>query len=335
MLRKFHLCGLMFVQIKEYVEKTYIFRLQAQTSERFQSAERGRNQSDCFQSTGMFSDLNILLEFWTINLILCSVQTFFKLWHFPWCWDYEIILVLADVNQDPYFPHKNGLNYSKQWTRFCNDILWLFQFFISFTHCVFVFFVSRTSSRRHQIVSWVATEELDGYSICHCKVLYLSLLFDSHFQSNAIWAFVHVLIEIQSAFVAIARVMKAPGSLVLLSNSLNFSASACLYSWSHRSSYNHKNFCELAGMFTFDAGLQIAPPEAPVTGDIYIYVYIYAFGKGAVYFADMVSKSANYCYTSPSDPVGVLLLWSCQRYVRSHNLEYICTCFGRDNGYIA
>jgi poly [ADP-ribose] polymerase len=33
-------------------------------------------------------------------------------------------------------------------------------------------------------------------------------------------------------------------------------------------------------------GLRIAPPEAPVTG--------YMFGKG-IYFADMVSKSANYC----------------------------------------
>lgn len=46
-------------------------------------------------------------------------------------------------------------------------------------------------------------------------------------------------------------------------------------------------------------GLRIAPPEAPVTG--------YMFGKG-VYFADMVSKSANYCHTSQSDPVGILLL---------------------------
>ena len=46
-------------------------------------------------------------------------------------------------------------------------------------------------------------------------------------------------------------------------------------------------------------GLRIAPPEAPVTG--------YMFGKG-VYFADMVSKSANYCYASHVDPVGVLLL---------------------------
>ncbi|CAL8393165.1 unnamed protein product [Arctogadus glacialis] len=46
-------------------------------------------------------------------------------------------------------------------------------------------------------------------------------------------------------------------------------------------------------------GLRIAPPEAPVTG--------YMFGKG-VYFADMVSKSANYCHVSQLDPVGLLLL---------------------------
>lgn len=31
------------------------------------------------------------------------------------------------------------------------------------------------------------------------------------------------------------------------------------------------------------------------------------FGKG-VYFADMVSKSANYCHTSQADPVGLILL---------------------------
>ncbi|EPQ16369.1 Poly [ADP-ribose] polymerase 1 [Myotis brandtii] len=46
-------------------------------------------------------------------------------------------------------------------------------------------------------------------------------------------------------------------------------------------------------------GLRIAPPEAPVTG--------YMFGKG-IYFADMVSKSANYCHTSQGDPVGLVLL---------------------------
>eukprot|EP00698_Gefionella_okellyi_P015443 TRINITY_DN4356_c0_g4_i1.p1 TRINITY_DN4356_c0_g4~~TRINITY_DN4356_c0_g4_i1.p1 ORF type:complete len:688 (+),score=193.99 TRINITY_DN4356_c0_g4_i1:102-2165(+) len=46
-------------------------------------------------------------------------------------------------------------------------------------------------------------------------------------------------------------------------------------------------------------GLRIAPPEAPATG--------YMFGKG-VYFADMVSKSANYCCTSKASPVAVMLL---------------------------
>ncbi|KAM0850930.1 hypothetical protein ACQ4PT_052762 [Festuca glaucescens] len=49
----------------------------------------------------------------------------------------------------------------------------------------------------------------------------------------------------------------------------------------------------------FSQGLKIAPPEAPVTG--------YMFGKG-VYFADMFSKSANYCYASETSRSGVLLL---------------------------
>ena len=49
----------------------------------------------------------------------------------------------------------------------------------------------------------------------------------------------------------------------------------------------------------FSQGLRIAPPEAPVTG--------YMFGKG-VYFADMASKSANYCFTSRQQPTGILLL---------------------------
>ncbi|XP_037038851.1 poly [ADP-ribose] polymerase-like [Bradysia coprophila] len=46
-------------------------------------------------------------------------------------------------------------------------------------------------------------------------------------------------------------------------------------------------------------GLKIAPPEAPVTG--------YMFGKG-VYFADMSSKSANYCYTNINNTTGLLML---------------------------
>uniref|UniRef100_UPI00358E437B poly [ADP-ribose] polymerase 1 n=1 Tax=Myxine glutinosa TaxID=7769 RepID=UPI00358E437B len=46
-------------------------------------------------------------------------------------------------------------------------------------------------------------------------------------------------------------------------------------------------------------GLRIAPPEAPVTG--------YMFGKG-VYFADMVSKSANYCHANHANPTGLIML---------------------------
>ncbi|KAM9349501.1 poly [ADP-ribose] polymerase 2 [Symphorus nematophorus] len=46
-------------------------------------------------------------------------------------------------------------------------------------------------------------------------------------------------------------------------------------------------------------GLRVAPPEAPVTG--------YMFGKG-IYFADMSSKSANYCFANQNNHVGLLLL---------------------------
>jgi len=46
-------------------------------------------------------------------------------------------------------------------------------------------------------------------------------------------------------------------------------------------------------------GLRVAPPEAPVTG--------YMFGKG-IYFADMSSKSANYCYPTRSRAVGLVML---------------------------
>jgi len=45
-------------------------------------------------------------------------------------------------------------------------------------------------------------------------------------------------------------------------------------------------------------GLHIAPPEAPVTG--------YMFGKG-LYFADLSSKSANYCFPQRGRP-GLLIL---------------------------
>ena len=45
-------------------------------------------------------------------------------------------------------------------------------------------------------------------------------------------------------------------------------------------------------------GLKIAPPDAPVSG--------YMFGKG-IYFADMVSKSANYCHMQRGGSEGGLL----------------------------
>jgi len=54
------------------------------------------------------------------------------------------------------------------------------------------------------------------------------------------------------------------------------------------------NFCGILSQ-----GLRIAPPEAPVTG--------YMFGKG-IYFADMVSKSANYCHANYQKPEGIALL---------------------------
>ncbi|EGD75200.1 poly polymerase [Salpingoeca rosetta] len=72
-------------------------------------------------------------------------------------------------------------------------------------------------------------------------------------------------------------------------------------------------------------GLRIAPPEAPVTG----YV--------RVYFASMVSKSANYCFPSRSDSTGVLLLCEValgDMYERLHS-EYTaaesCQAAGKDS----
>ena len=58
-------------------------------------------------------------------------------------------------------------------------------------------------------------------------------------------------------------------------------------------------------------GLRIAPPEAPVSG--------YMFGKG-VYFADMVTKSAQYCSSSSSGNVGILLL--CEVAIGSPRILY-------------
>ncbi|EPS95706.1 hypothetical protein FOMPIDRAFT_1038418 [Fomitopsis schrenkii] len=62
-------------------------------------------------------------------------------------------------------------------------------------------------------------------------------------------------------------------------------------------------------------GLRIAPPEAPVTG--------YMFGKG-VYFADVMSKSANYCHAYLSDNTGVLLLCevAAKPFFEQHDANY-------------
>ncbi|KAI0770930.1 poly polymerase catalytic domain-containing protein [Trametes elegans] len=68
-------------------------------------------------------------------------------------------------------------------------------------------------------------------------------------------------------------------------------------------------------------GLRIAPPEAPVTG--------YMFGKG-VYFADMMSKSANYCHAYLSDNTGLLLLCEVaakpfyEQYQANYNADQDC-----------
>ncbi|KAI8983179.1 PARP-domain-containing protein [Trametes punicea] len=68
-------------------------------------------------------------------------------------------------------------------------------------------------------------------------------------------------------------------------------------------------------------GLRIAPSEAPVTG--------YMFGKG-VYFADMMSKSANYCHSYLSDSTGLLLLCEVaakpflEQYEANYNADQDC-----------
>lgn len=66
-------------------------------------------------------------------------------------------------------------------------------------------------------------------------------------------------------------------------------------------------------------GLRIAPPEAPVTG--------YMFGKG-IYFADMVSKSANYCFTNRDNNVGILLL--CEVALGNTN-DLTASCYTANN----
>ncbi|POM77569.1 Poly-ADP-ribose [Phytophthora palmivora] len=65
----------------------------------------------------------------------------------------------------------------------------------------------------------------------------------------------------------------------------------------HRLLWHGSRLSNVIGILS--KGLRVAPPEAPNNG--------YMFGKG-IYFADSVSKSANYCWTTPQNPKGVLIL---------------------------
>ncbi|TYZ66323.1 hypothetical protein PybrP1_002804, partial [[Pythium] brassicae (nom. inval.)] len=65
----------------------------------------------------------------------------------------------------------------------------------------------------------------------------------------------------------------------------------------HRLLWHGSRLSNVVGILS--QGLRVAPPEAPKNG--------YMFGKG-IYFADSVSKSAHYCWTSPDRPRAVLLL---------------------------
>ncbi|CAF0861667.1 unnamed protein product [Rotaria sordida] len=65
----------------------------------------------------------------------------------------------------------------------------------------------------------------------------------------------------------------------------------------HQLLWHGSRITNFAGILS--QGLCIATPEAPMTG--------YMFGKG-VYFADMASKSANYCLPKRETPEGLMLL---------------------------
>ncbi|ETV92242.1 hypothetical protein, variant 1 [Aphanomyces invadans] len=65
----------------------------------------------------------------------------------------------------------------------------------------------------------------------------------------------------------------------------------------HQLLWHGSRLSNIASILT--KGLRIAPPEAPSTG--------YMFGKG-VYFADVASKAANYCWASTNQTKGVLIL---------------------------
>jgi len=61
--------------------------------------------------------------------------------------------------------------------------------------------------------------------------------------------------------------------------------------------WHGSRLCNFVGIL--NQGLRIAPPEAPTSG--------YMFGKG-LYFADRIQKSAEFCYPSPDNLTGLLVL---------------------------
>ena len=119
-------------------------------------------------------------------------------------------------------------------------------------------------------------------------------------------------------------------------------------------------------------GLRIAPPEAPATGYMVLFLIPFhlsslsllmhvlnltcavcflwgpysisfflfpfrfnlQFGKG-IYFADLVSKSAQYCYTDRNNPVGLMILSEValgevyelkKAEVNSIFIVFVCSC---------
>ena len=68
------------------------------------------------------------------------------------------------------------------------------------------------------------------------------------------------------------------------------------------------------------SGLRIAPPEAPCTG------FYLPFGKG-IYFADVSSKSANYCFATRESPQGLLLV--CE-VALGQQYEQLSSCYEAD-----
>lgn len=64
-----------------------------------------------------------------------------------------------------------------------------------------------------------------------------------------------------------------------------------------------------------------------------VFVFVLQFGKG-IYFADLVSKSAQYCYTDRKSPVGLMLLsevalgevYELKKAKVNFELHYFCLC---------